>query len=729
MTFATPALLAGVALIAVPIVLHLVMRQRPKHLEFPALRFVQSRRKTNHRQMRLRHLLLLLLRCAAIALVAISLARPSIGPDGFFGSGAAVLGDREAPVAAALVFDTSPRMLYRQNNSTRLDDAREMGLWLLTQLPEESQVAVVDSKREPTAFSVDPGAAQQRVERLAMTAAARPLFESIDEALRTLGESEKDRKELYVFSDVTIAAWPPEKTQRLRRLLEQNEGVTMYIIDVGATEPRNFSLSALELKSGPILSQNTPLEISAELSAVGESAQRTIEMRIRGPDGRLQPHARKILTVDAGDAQFVEFPPVTGLDEGLHQGYLEITEDDSLYIDNRLHFTFEVRKSWPVLVAAPQPEEVYADKLLRVLEPPQWRREKRTWFACDLITIDQLAERSLDSYSVVCLLDPTSLSEAAWDRLFAYAADGGSVAIFLGRNASPENLNGSAAQQVMPAPLGRVRTDETYLVPVNLEHPAVSWIKRIGAKNVPWRNFPVYKHWLLEEVRQTSQPVVIIEYANGLPALIEQAVGRGRVVTMTTPISDSAKNGWNLIPHAVLDRDWPFMALVIRLFQDLVGSNDQRLNYIAGEPILLRLGTDRRFSRFLLTPPPPIGSDEENKGYLVNVDPKDNSIYVTATDTPGDYRIEAGGRAEGVLLGFSANLPPRATDLARVDREELKDIFGDTPVRVASNRDEIQREVAGGRVGAELFEYFIILLACVLLAEHILATRFYRRTE
>ena len=127
MTFVTPVLLAGTALIAVPIVLHLIMRQQPRHLEFPALRFIQRRRKTNTRQMRLRHLLLLALRCAAIALAAIGLARPSIGPSGLFGTGAGVLGDREAPVAAALLFDTSPRMLYRQKNTTRLDDAREMG--------------------------------------------------------------------------------------------------------------------------------------------------------------------------------------------------------------------------------------------------------------------------------------------------------------------------------------------------------------------------------------------------------------------------------------------------------------------------------------------------------------------------------------------------------------------------------------------------------------------------
>ena len=51
---------------------------------------------------------------------------------------------------------------------------------------------------------------------------------------------------------------------------------------------------------------------------------------------------------------------------------------------------------------------------------------------------------------------------------------------------------------------------------------------------------------------------------------------------------------------------------------------------------------------------------------------------------------------------------------------------GDVPIRVAASREEIEREVSGGRVGAELFPYFMLLLAGVLLAEHLLATRFYR---
>lgn len=725
MTFVTPALLAGTALIAVPVILHLVMRQQPRHLEFPALRFIQNRRKTNHRQMRLRHLLLLLLRCAAIALVAVCLARPSIGPDGLFGAGAKVLGDREAPVAAALVFDTAPRMLYRQNNTTRLDDAREMGLWLLSQLPEESQIAVVDSKREPAAFSVDPGAAKQRVERLAVTAAARPLNDSIDESLRTLIDSDKQRKELYVFSDLTAAAWPEPQVQRIKQLLEEHPLITLYIIDVGAQEPHNFSLSALELKSGAVLSQNTPLELTADISSVGESAQRTIEMYIRGPDGQMQPRSRKALNVEADETQVVEFPPITGLNEGLHQGYLEISEDDSLAIDNRLYFTLEIRESWRVLVAAPDPEENYALFFVEAVAPAEFRREQRARFACDVIPLSQLGDRSLDDYRAVCLLDPDALSEATWDRLFAYTVDGGSVAIFLGRNASPANFNTSVAQQVLPGPLESIRTESrfTYLDPQNTEHPALSWIKRIGASNVPWREYPVFKSWLLGD-KDGKSAAMLIRYANGKPALVEQAVGRGRVLTMTTPVSDAAIDpaAWNFLPHD----SWPFVALSNQLLLYMVGSDDQQLNYTAGQPILLRLGSDRRFTRFLLTPPKPSGATTAPKGYLVNVDPKDNSIYVTATEVPGNYRVEAGGLAEGLQLGFSTNLPPQATALERIDRSTLQDMFGDTKIHIAANRDEIEREVTGGRVGAELFPYFMVILACVLLGEHILSSRFYR---
>src|SRR4029434_3645957 len=76
------------------------MRRGPKPMVFPALRFIQQRRIANQRRLQLRHWLLLPLRCLAVGLVALALARPSVTSAaisswiaaGFLGTGALVAG-------------------------------------------------------------------------------------------------------------------------------------------------------------------------------------------------------------------------------------------------------------------------------------------------------------------------------------------------------------------------------------------------------------------------------------------------------------------------------------------------------------------------------------------------------------------------------------------------------------------------------------------------------------
>src|SRR3954469_18794748 len=99
-----PLLLGGLVLIGVPVLIHLIMRRKPKTLDFPAFRFLVQRSRTNLRKLRLRHLLLLALRMLLIALICLALARPKLAYNPFKpGPG---------PVAAILVFDTSPTMEY-----------------------------------------------------------------------------------------------------------------------------------------------------------------------------------------------------------------------------------------------------------------------------------------------------------------------------------------------------------------------------------------------------------------------------------------------------------------------------------------------------------------------------------------------------------------------------------------------------------------------------------------
>jgi hypothetical protein len=78
MSLIHPLLLSGLALTSIPVILHFLLRARPKQLLFPALRLIQNRRKLNVQRMRLRHVFLLLLRIGLVATVVFAVARPRV---------------------------------------------------------------------------------------------------------------------------------------------------------------------------------------------------------------------------------------------------------------------------------------------------------------------------------------------------------------------------------------------------------------------------------------------------------------------------------------------------------------------------------------------------------------------------------------------------------------------------------------------------------------------------
>src|SRR5271165_3749961 len=105
MSFMHLGLAAGAGLAAIPVILHLFMRQTPKHVIFPALRLVRERQKQSKKRMRIKNWLLLLARMALLALMALALARPRLYSQ-------MPLGDQTVPTALGLVFDTSLSMSY-----------------------------------------------------------------------------------------------------------------------------------------------------------------------------------------------------------------------------------------------------------------------------------------------------------------------------------------------------------------------------------------------------------------------------------------------------------------------------------------------------------------------------------------------------------------------------------------------------------------------------------------
>ena len=89
-----------------------------------------------------------------------ALARPlaDFALPGFLGDHSSLGGSR--PVAAVFLFDTSYSMQYRVGSQTRLEEARQKALEMVDDLPDGSQVAVLDSAEAGGEWLASPALAR-----------------------------------------------------------------------------------------------------------------------------------------------------------------------------------------------------------------------------------------------------------------------------------------------------------------------------------------------------------------------------------------------------------------------------------------------------------------------------------------------------------------------------------------------------------------------------------------
>lgn len=784
MAFVNFSLIFGGVAVAIPIVLHLVMRQRPKQLVFPAVRFLQQRRDANRRKIQLRHWLLLALRCLAIALLAAALARPSVhsmmlgnwiiigilgtlsliaallallstlqkrGRVAVLGSLSAslllavvlvvmllrtlgdgdkqVIGNQRAPVGAVLVFDTSLRMQYLRRNSTRLEEAQDVAYWLIRQLPPDSEVAVVDSRQSGVVFAIDLAAAERSVERLEVASVPLPFMDVVNQAVELAAASTKARKEVYVFTDMTRPAWAAVSPVRLQRRLADADDVLLYIVDVGADDPHNTALGDVSL-SADVLPRGGELTVHTEVSCVGPGGAYTVELHLERPDAERplimdgemllpasQLRSQRVVNLPVDGAQMISFH-LGGLDTGVHQGEIKVAGQDGLALDDNRYFTVEVQEATPVLVLAPA--GVTTKYFVEAVAPYEYRETGRARYDCSVQRQAELPNLDLDDYPAVCLLDPKPLTPPDWAKLASYVRGGGGLAIFLGHNADQASFNVPVAHPIIGGKLARQwrSQGDLFLTLRGLNHPVTVAFRDI-ATTVPFHQFPVHRHWVLDDFAPNAQ--LVIPYSNNKPALVETTLERGRALIMTTPVSDPARlsnrQTWNELPTG--ENAWPYFMLVNEMVHYLVDTGGTKLNYMAGETATLANSRDRYPERYQLFTP--LGQPQD-------VTAAEGKIVVKFTEYPGAYRLK-GNQAGPVSRGFSVNLPRAASELGRLDREELDGMLGADRYHFARSKDEIVLGVGEARMGREFYPFLILVVGLVLALEHVLANRFYRSTD
>jgi len=224
LSFLSPLFLAGAALAAVPIVLHLLKREPEARVKFAAVRLLKQAPVEHTEKRHLRELLLLALRITALLLLALAFARP------FFATGAA-LGSSGLTIVA---LDRS----YSVSAPGRFERAKQLAKDAIAGAPAGDLVGVVTFADEAE-IAAKPSA--DRVLAAAAIDQAAPGFGATRyrAALSAAAQNLNGRKgTIVVVTDLQENGWDAGDRASVP------EGTTIAVADVGAMPP-NLAVTAV----------------------------------------------------------------------------------------------------------------------------------------------------------------------------------------------------------------------------------------------------------------------------------------------------------------------------------------------------------------------------------------------------------------------------------------------------------------------------------------------------
>ena len=726
--FLNAGLAAGIGLAAIPVILHLFMKQTPKKILFPALRLVRERQIRSRKKLRLKNWLLLLARMALIALMALALARPSID--------AKVKTGDEVEASMAMVFDTSLSMSYRDRDQSRLDEAKERASEVLKRARSGSKVFVIDSAEAGTPPPLSPAAARERVDSLEIRAANRSLNSALAVAYKAVLGVELPRREVFVFTDLARSAWNPDSPiEGIEQAKPEADkaGVATYLVRVAAPDPHDAAI----VEAGPtdgLASKGDPVAVRARVRAIGATANRTVEFYVDG-----EKRGQQLLEIPAdSEVDVPDFRPK--LEEGLHRIEIRLAgEPDPLPFDDVRFLTFEVEPSLKVLVLADRIDETLF--VVNALDPEGNRDNPSASrpFQVETVRTASLPEagfgRSLAGYVAVFLLDVGTLKPGQWRELADYVRGGGGLIVGVGpRVAANVKSYNDEARGLMPATLGATKThgDRFGFGRADLTNPLFG--ADSGDLLTELGRLPVFKTISVTPAND-ARTLLTYQGDGDEPALVERAVvggpSVGRVLLWTTALArdpDPSKN-WNEFAGG---GNWAFFALMNRTIPYLTGTAGRRLAVNAGASVTLPIDGSKGYTEFNATPP------SADAGTIrLNAPTNGGPLVVpalTMMGAPGDpigqWEVTAsGGGAAAKSLGFSVNPPPAESQLAPIEAKELDGLFGEDGYVVADDPASLERAIQETTIGREIYPWIMLLILLIVTAENALANTFYRRTN
>ena len=674
MSLLAPLFLIGLGLLALPIWLHRLQTDNPERETFASTMFLEATRDPVHVRRQLQHLLLLLLRLLFLALLVFAFARPAFDADSNVISGSQetmhiVVIDASASMSASAVLTAAKSKaseIVAEAGSAEAIKLYRFG----TDLDEVANSADGIGSLAGAIGNIEPS----------------PVYGDLGNMMAGLSQldwSEPLRYQVHIISDLQKTALP-DRYADLIPDLPANTQISFNAYPVGSESTSNWLIDYVReeeqgLRVG-VRGLETPeqeLDLSLRVNN-GNSIQKSLVVSESGRANVFFPNIEYTPSMNSVEVRI--------LNEGL-------AEIDNFELDNHYHLVVNRQPPEPVLLLTSNPFGAAANYLSAVLSSVQnveSAGSQRNAYSVQPQSLTDFDIRTLSRYSWLIIDDIGAIDSNLAEAIKAYVEEGGALIAGAGDQTTGLEALPVFGQSLLPQGL---ETAGQFLVVSHLDrsHQILNGLE----------GWPELRLSRFVDIEASAVDQVLVSLDNGAPLLVEQKIGRGKQLLLTSAFD----NQWNNLPVKPL-----YVSFMSRVAGYLSGAGGLNFQHIGGNSF--SFGEELGGSGQLIDP----------AGKAVLSLGNTNRSTVHQLNKLGFYQAITASREALVAV----NLHPSESDLKQMDEAEIERwlaVLADQGVAQSTLKTELS-EAGTAQVEVKQNEIWFALLclaALLLVCESVFA--------
>ena len=711
MPFVNAWFLGLLPLAALPIIIHMIHRQKFPILDFSTLLFFDRSRKYNVFRLRLRHVLLMILRIAIVLLVVLAFSRFSFSGLGF--------GDKQQGVM--LVLDGSYSMKRAFGNETLFEFAKKQALSGIDELEPGAAVGVVVNTAPPQVLALPTSeheAVKKVIESLEQFYGRSSSWEAVDLAQNALENVRSSSREVVVLTDLQRESWSGQ-TLSQRESESSHSTIPIRFISLRPPTSGNVAIARVDVQQAPIT-----IGRAARFSLVirNFSEKPVKSLRIMAGTGPIEknrdaPGESLQLEVPSNGTAKVNFYFTFSIPG--HQEIWFQLADDALAADNEWVETVSVQDTLPVLLLGSKPvedEKAPETDELFYLSIALSHAGRSGNISLVISDTGQLAKMGLYGYNCVFLASVKDLGDKEVNLIRQYVSRGGGLVIFPGQGTDEESLTrlfaADKSGSIMPVNVEGLVRESSRIAKADFHESvlgtSISSILSQQLKGISYKLH--YRYSVREDSRQSTRTLAV--FYDGTPAMIETRYGFGRCVLFA---------GGCGLPASDIQFRAIFPTLMQALALQLAQPVRSRSNDVGpGEYFVAWFEEAEQPKKLRVT-----GPGDSSHSVEIRVGESEYSMAFNRTDLPGGFQVRAvfeeDEEAETIVEAFAVNTGDEDSNLRSASADEIKKVLPDAVVSLTllNTPDLLSDLLVTDR--RELMRILLILVLGIVVVENILS--------